>query len=148
MQASCFLVALFFVPFVAADVPADVKTELEKLQGTWRLVKETDDGKEMSAEDARKTKLTFDADGKWRVEFDGKVVGEGTLTLDPGKRPKTIDYTFTGGQDKGKVFKAIYELDGDSFKHCGVLTGPRPDEFTAKAGSGRSLTVFRRTDKP
>src|SRR5262245_41576468 len=122
----------------------DVAAELMRLQGTWNLVSEIDDGKEMPAEEAKKIKLIVDGAGKWKVEVEGKVVGEGTAVLDPGKKPKTIDYTFTGGAQKGEKFLAIYELEGVTFKHCGALTGARPTEFASRPGSGRSLTMFRR----
>ena len=124
-----------------------VKAELEKLAGVWSLVRELDDGKEMPAADAKKTKLFFYEGARWKVEFDGKIVGQGTLTLDPSKRPKTIDYTFIKGETPDMKFIAIYELQPDTFKHCGVVKGDRPMDFSAKAGSGRSLTVFQREKK-
>ena len=103
-----------------------------------------DDGKHNAAAEATKNKLTFDDAGNWKVEIDGKVVGEGTATIDPSKKPKTIDYTFTKGEGAGAKFFAIYELNGDSFRHCGVLKGTRPSEFSSRAGSGQILTTFRR----
>lgn len=136
------LMALLSVGLIAAGRPIqdDVSAEVKKLRGTWWLVEEIDDGKQMPAEEAKKNKLTFDIAGRWKVEIDGKVVGEGTARLDPTKEPKTIDYTFTSGAK----FLAIYELNGDLFRHCGVLKGARPTEFSSKAGSGQILTVFRR----
>lgn len=121
-----------------------VKMELQQLAGIWHIVKEIDDGKEMSAAEAKKIHVSFTADGTWKVELGGKIVGAGTMTLDPTKKPKTIDYLFTQGDDKGKTFRAIYELDGDSFKHCGAFKDERPGAFDAKAGSERSLTFFQR----
>lgn len=131
---SCVLVA------AGESSQGDVSEELKNLRGAWRLVEEIDDGKLMPAEEASKNKLSFDSAGRWKVEIDGKVVGEGTAVVDPAKKPKTIDYTFTSG---GK-FVAIYELDGDLFRHCGVLKGTRPTDFSSKPGSGQILTVFRR----
>lgn len=136
------LMALLSVVLVAAGRPTqdDVSAELKQLRGIWRIVDEIDDGKQMPAEEAKKNKLTFDIAGRWSVEIDGKIVGEGTARIDPTKKPKTIDYTFTSGAR----FVAIYELDGDLFRHCGVLKGTRPTEFSSKAGSGQTLTTFRR----
>jgi uncharacterized protein (TIGR03067 family) len=139
-------IALLSVVLVAAAKPTqdDVLAELKNLRGTWQLVEEIEDGKQMPAEEANKNKLTFDTTGRWKVEIDGKVVGEGTATIDPTRKPKTIDYTFTKGDGNGARFIAIYELDGDSFRHCGVLRGTRPSEFSSKPGSGQILTTFRR----
>ena len=134
------------VVLVAAGKPTqgDVSAELNELRGTWRLVEEFEDGKQMPAEEARKIKLTFDNEGRWKVELDGKIVGEGTAKIDPSRRPRTIDYTFTKGGGNGARFIAIYELDGDSYRHCGVLKGVRPSEFSSRPGSGQTLTLFRR----
>ena len=118
--------------------------ELKKLSGSWRLTGEVDDGRQMPQEEVRKNNiLTFDKTGSWKVEIDGKVVGQGTAKIDPTQSPKTIDYTFTG-EGAGGQFVAIYELGGNSFRHCGVLKGNRPSEFSSKPGSGQILTTFRR----
>lgn len=140
------LVAIVSFALVATVAPAqdDVSAELNKLSGTWRLVEEIDDGKHMPSEEAEKNRLTFDVAGRWKVEIDGKIVGEGTAKIDPTRNPKTIDYTFTQGENSGAGFVAIYELDGDLFRHCGVLKGTRPSEFSSKPGSGHILTTFRR----
>ena len=123
----------------------DVSAELKKLRGSWRLVAETDDGRNMPPEEVKKYNiLTFDIAGRWKVEIDGKVVGQGTARIDPTTTPKTIDYTFTLGESAGSGFAAIYELEGDSFRHCGVLQGARPSEFSSKPGSGQILTTFHR----
>ncbi|MEK6299594.1 MAG: TIGR03067 domain-containing protein [Acidobacteriota bacterium] len=145
-MAKWLMITFFSVVLVAAASPAqdDASAELKKLRGTWRLVDEIDDGTRTPAGEAKKDKLTFDIRGNWKVESDGKVVGEGTATFDPTKKPKTVDYTLTKGEAAGTRFIAIYELDGDLFKHCGVLKGTRPSKFSSEPGSGQILTVFRR----
>ena len=140
------LVVLSCLAFaVGYPAPDEASEEFNRLRGQWRLVSEIDDGKPMPADQVgKKNILTFDATGKWVVEIDGKVVGEGTARIDPARKPKTIDYTFSKGEVAGGRFEAIYELDGDSFRHCGVLKGARPSEFSSKPGSGQILTTFRR----
>ena len=146
---TCLLGVVLLAALLLAQTPAprEVQTELDKLKGTWSLVNEIEDGKELSPEEARRIKLIFESGGKWKVEVDGKMVGEGTTALNPSKRPKTLEYTFTGGEQKGARFLALYELDGDVFRHCGALKGERPTEFASKPGSGHSLTTFRRDKK-
>ena len=78
------------------------------------------------------------------MEVNGKTIGGGSFKIDPGKNPKTIDYTFAEGVEKGKTFAAIYELTGDSFRHCGVMNGARPTDFSAAAGSENYLVSFER----
>jgi uncharacterized protein (TIGR03067 family) len=146
MTKVLMIMAILSVALVAVGKPTqdNVSAELKKLSGTWRLVDEFDDGTQTPAGKAKKDKLTFDTTGKWKVESEGKVVGEGTCTIDPTRKPKTIDYTLTMGEAAGTRFIAIYELDGDLFRHCGVLKGNRPSEFSSKPGSEQILTTFRR----
>jgi uncharacterized protein (TIGR03067 family) len=143
MKTSILTILFLMIPL--SPGPASNRTQDQKeLQGTWKLVHELNDGKEMLAEEASKTRLIFDGAGRWKVEFGGKIVGEGTFSLNTASKPKTIDYTFTQGEEKGKTFIAIYKLEGDSFTHCGVLKGDRPTTFESKPGSARALSVFRR----
>ena len=140
------LTALLSIVLVVTGMPAqdEVSAELKKLAGTWRLIDEIDGGTRTPAGLAKKDMLTFDLTGAWKVESEGKIVGEGTATIDPTKKPKTIDYTITKGEAAGTKFLAIYELDGDVFRHCGILNGARPSKFLSEPGSGQILTVFRR----
>ena len=146
MTKTLIILGILSVVVVAAGKPAqdDVSAELKRLRGSWRLVDEIDDGRQMPQEEAQKNNiLTFEITGSWKVEIDGRVVGQGAAKVDPTRRPKTIDYTFTG-EHTGGQFVAIYELSGDSFRHCGVLQGNRPSEFSSKPSSGQILTTFRR----
>ena len=141
------LIALLSIALAAYPAQDNVSEELKKLGGTWKILEEIDDGKHLSGEQFSKNRLIFDGPGGWKVESDGKVISEGMATVDPGAKPKTIDYTFTKGEAAGSRFVAIYELDGDSFKHCGVMKGTRPAEFSSNPGSAQSLKIFRRDKK-
>jgi hypothetical protein len=44
------------------------------------------------------------------------------------------------------VAKGIYEVDGDTWKHCFSLT-ERPTEFGSKEGSGVYYIVLKRVKK-
>jgi uncharacterized protein (TIGR03067 family) len=111
---------LIFIVFCVAAlaVPAckDMlhMSKLKGLQGRWHLMKEVHQGRETSAEDIKNGFIIFDAENNWHVEANGKTIGGGSYTVDPDKNPKTIDYTFTDGEEKGQKFFAVYELDGDS----------------------------------
>jgi len=76
------------------------------------------------------------------------VINEGTVKLDPTKKPKAIDITFTAGERKGQMVLGIYEIEGDTFRVCVARPGDeRPAEFSAKAGSGRTLVAYQREKK-
>jgi len=75
----------------------------------------------------------------------GQMFLKAKITLDPSKKPKTIDYQMTDGFTKGKKQLGIYEVDGDTFKSCfGKPDAERPTDFTSKPGDGRTLSVWKR----
>ncbi len=138
-----------FIPLLALIAISACKdnlhmSELKSLQGRWHLVKEIHQGKETPAEEIKNGFIIFDADNNWHVEVDEKTVGGGIYIVDSDKTPKTIDYSFAIGEEKGQNFHAIYELSGSTFKHCGVMDGERPKDFSANADSKNYLVTFER----
>ena len=122
--------------------------ELQAFQGTWRLESKVEDGKKFSEEEIKDVIGTIDGSGKVLVRRGDKVIGAGTIKLDPTKTPKTIDVTFTEGKHKGITAPGIYEIEADAFRVCVALTGnERPGEFSANSGSGRTFVVYKREKK-
>ena len=77
--------------------------------------------------------------------MSGQVFFKAKITIDPSKKPKTIDYQMTEGFTKGKTQLGIYELDGDTFKACFAKPGAaRPTDFTSKPGEGLTLSTWKR----
>jgi uncharacterized protein (TIGR03067 family) len=75
----------------------------------------------------------------------GQTFMKAKITIDPSKKPRTIDYEMTDGFSKGEKQLGIYEVDGDTFKSCfGKPGAERPADFTSKPGDGRTLTVWKR----
>jgi uncharacterized protein (TIGR03067 family) len=146
MKHRLMLVVGIVFLLTAADAGEDVKKELAKFEGTWRIVSlETEQGK--IPEDALKEfRLKIEGDKFTAVENSGEV--HGTFKVDPTKKPKTIDITMKEGPMKDKTMLGIYELDGDTYKLCGDMQGKnRPTEFTVKPGSGYVLEVLKREKK-
>jgi uncharacterized protein (TIGR03067 family) len=82
------------------------------------------------------------------VMIAGRLFLKAKFTIEPTKKPKTIDYTMTGGPTKGKKQLGIYELAGDKVKFCFAAPGKaRPTDFSTKEGSGRTLSVWKRAKK-
>ena len=71
-----------------------------------------------------------------------------TFTLDESKTPKTMDEWLVKPEKRDKPYLGIYSLEGDTMTWCFSNPGEkRPTEFTGKAGSGWTLTVFKRAKK-
>jgi uncharacterized protein (TIGR03067 family) len=133
---------------VGADAPADVvKKDLGTLDGDWVMVSGERDGQAIPDEYLKKGKRVF-KDGEVTVTLGDMLLMTAKVSLDPGKKPKTIDYDVSDGFFKGRKQLGIYEIDGDTAKFC--FTNPdkeRPIDFTAKPGSGRTLSVWKREKK-
>src|SRR5262245_10325123 len=144
----CTSLALSVVALVGVSTAADdVKSDLEAIQGTWELSSFERDGKDVKLEDV--TKVTF-TDDKFVIKRGDAIVAAGTFKLDPSKKPKACETTYTEGPDKGKTFKGIYQIEGDTEKFCraGLPSDERPTEFKTKPNSGQVMSVYKRVQKP
>lgn len=117
----------------------------KKLQGIWAATKAERDGK--AADDVVGHRLSF-ADDRFQVRSrDGKLLHEGTFRVDAKAKPTAIDFEHTKGVLKGKAWKGIYALDGDTLTTCDNapnLDKGRPAAFEAKTGSGHVFITFER----
>ena len=117
----------------------------KQLQGTWEATGAERDGK--AADDVVGHRLTFTGNRFQIQSKDGKLLYAGTVRLDPGAKPAAVDFEHTEGGLKGKAWKGIYALDGDTLTTCDNapnLDKGRPAAFEAKSGSGYVLITFRR----
>jgi uncharacterized protein (TIGR03067 family) len=120
------------------------KKEMSRLEGEWSMVSGQANGLAMPQE-LVKTGKRVAKNAETTITIGGQILFKATFSIDPTKKPKTIDYTMTEGPTKGKTHLGIYELDGDTVKFCFAAPGEdRPTEFTAKEGSQRTLSVWKR----
>jgi uncharacterized protein (TIGR03067 family) len=143
-----YLLAALAVGLIGADNKEDaVKKEMKKQEGDWVLVSSFSDGKKLPAEVVKAMRRTIKGN-KFTVTRMGETVASGTFTVDPTKKPKTIDVKRATGPDKDKPMLGIYELDGDNYKVCFAPPGKeRPTKFFSKAGTGHVLSVWKRANK-
>jgi uncharacterized protein (TIGR03067 family) len=122
--------------------------ELKKVQGTWQLVASETDGKKMPEHQVKKIRVTIAGD-RHTVTFDGKpVAAKVKFTLDPTTTPKSSEDSLEQEPHNGKKIRGIYLLEGDKLTSCvAAIDAPRPTDFTAKPGSGRSLRRFQRVSQ-
>ena len=142
---------LFVIPSLTAagdDKDKAVKEDRKQYEGTWQVVSLEVDGNKSAEDDTKKITVVNEADGKWAIEVEGKVVARGTREIDPTKKPKTVDLTVTEGDGKGQKALGIYEFKDDTRKVCLAPAGKeRPTEFTSAAGSGHILALLKRVKK-
>ena len=127
----------------AADNEA-VKNDMAQLQGEWSMMSGIADGQPMPEEMLKHMKRICKGD-ETTVTTAGQIFLKAKVTIDPSKKPKTIDYQMTEGPTKGKKQLGIYEVDGDTLKSCFAKPdAERPTDFTSKPGEGRTLSVWKR----
>lgn len=143
-----FVPVMAMLVFVGATGAEDAVTkEMALLEGEWSMVSGEANGLSMPRETVRSCKRVA-KDGETTVTVSGQVYLKAKFGIDPTKKPKAIDYTMTDGPTKGKRHLGIYELNEDTVKFCFAAPGKdRPTDFTAKEGSQRTLSVWKRAKK-
>ena len=138
--------------FALADDDAKkdaIKQDMKKLEGSWKMVSMEMNGKKATDEEikgAADLRLVFKGN-TGSIRNKDNVLSEGTITIDPTKKPKTLDLKVTKGRNSGKTSLAIYELDGDTLKACWTLFAvdrKRAKDFATKADSGLMLVTYKR----
>jgi uncharacterized protein (TIGR03067 family) len=143
------ITAVFVVVVLGGSISAqdDTKKEMAKLEGEWSMVSGNASGQSLP-EEAVKSGKRVCKDGETTITISGRVYFKAKVTIDSTKKLKAIDYEMTEGPTKGKTHLGIYELDGDTVKFCFAAPGKdRPTDFTAKEGSERTLSVWKKDKK-
>jgi uncharacterized protein (TIGR03067 family) len=131
---------------LSAEAPkADaVKQELKKLQGTWVIVDNTQEGKQTPELLRERKRYTIKGD-RYAVSFKGaeRPLLEFRIRVDPTKKPKPID--LIGLKTDQVIGAGLYELDGDTLKIClPVGTRDRPKAIKSAPGSKSGIIVYKR----
>jgi len=148
MKPRLFLIATLGA-LAAADAPKDDASakDLKKLQGDWAAVSMVVDGEKIPDDEAQALFRTI-KDNEYTVFRFNKAIGKGKFKLDATKKASTIDVFPANAAPNAKPILGIYELDDNTFKFCYARPGKdRPTDFSAKQGSGHTLTVWEREKK-
>ena len=141
MTRQLLMVLVVSCPCALAEPP---KKDHDLLQGRWVMAALEVNGKLVPEERLRDAFLEIKGD-KYITTTKNRSI-ETRFTLDPSKKPKTIDMVFTDGEKKGKVHKGIYELTGDTLKICRGLEAnqERPTELATWPGTNVFLVTWKR----
>jgi len=131
------------------DKKTDVDAaELKKFAGKWSVTAQEHGGKKAPAKQLASLALTIDGAGCTLKDGDEVREESEVVALDPKAKPAAIDLKITGGDDKGKVVKAIYKFDGDKLTLCLAEPGKdRPKGFAGQSGTGHTLLELARKKK-
>jgi uncharacterized protein (TIGR03067 family) len=141
------LVLACLVAPVAAPAPGlkddkgdKLKAELKKLEGDWVIESWTQIGQQIPMQ----ATWSFKGD-KYTLE-QGTNTEEGSIKLDPDKKPAVLDLDITGGSCAGKQQPGIYKFDGDTLICCFAWPGTtdRPTEFESTPGNRWILITLKR----
>jgi uncharacterized protein (TIGR03067 family) len=147
MKARGLIILAVALLLAADDADDQVKKELARFEGAWKWVSIEMEKMKLEADALEHPRLKLMGD-KFTVTEENNGTFGGTFKVDPSKKPKTIDVTFTDGPEKGKTSLGIYELEGDTYKVCVDPEGKsRPTEFAVKPGSGYVLQILKREKK-
>jgi uncharacterized protein (TIGR03067 family) len=130
--------------FSKASHTAEHRAAAKELQGKWITIAYHGNGKYTRVQPGREVPYTFEGNKQITVNpFNPRQEIE--YRLDPTKTPKWIDQRYTGGTIGPWIAKGIYKLEGDRLTICyGGPNVARPDNFTTRAGDGRSMRVLKR----
>jgi uncharacterized protein (TIGR03067 family) len=118
-------------------------TDLERLQGSWRIASLEVDGRAIPAAGSIVVK------GRRFTATDLESVYEGEMVLHPSATPRRLDLKFDAGPEKGNTNLGIYEIKGDTWRLCLATRGDaRPPGFATKPGSGYALETLIRGEGP
>jgi uncharacterized protein (TIGR03067 family) len=132
------------ISVASAEDHEATKKDLAPLQGEWSMVSGMADGFPIPAEMLPNSKRVCKGD-ELTATVGGQLVMKAKITVDPSKKPKTIDYEVIEGPTKGQKHLGIYEVDGDTLQSCfGAPGAERPADFTSKPGDKRTTTVWKR----
>jgi len=122
-------------------------TDLDRLQGSWKITSLESDGRRASA--GLLTDARIIIKGNTFTSLGMGAPYTGTMTLRRSGALKTFDLLFTSGHAQGTKNVGIYKLAGDTWTICLSTQSPtRPKRFATRAGSGLALETLTREINP
>lgn len=116
----------------------------KRMQGVWTMVENVVNGFPASETETQTWLLVVEDD-----EYNpgsGETSIEYRFTLDATLTPRSIDLSPLRDGERGKRYRGIYSIVGDTFTVCRPLDAndDRPAGFSARVGSNLSRVVWKR----
>lgn len=135
----------------AAAGTDDAKQDLDKMQGTWKVIVAERDAAKLPEKVLQAMQVVIKDDsltiiGDKNAKYPTPAAG--TLKLTPTSKPKSFDITTSLTGVESKVAHGIYELTDNTLRMCWTRKGgERPSEFATKPNSNGVLFVLKRDKK-
>jgi uncharacterized protein (TIGR03067 family) len=143
MKTLSCTVLLYLCGFVCLHTDEKVN-DLDRMQGTWRVVSLTEKGKAVSKEDADTIEIVIDKD-TFTASEKGVVGAKYQIKLDMTKTPKQVDFKHLIGESKGGVEPGIYRFEKDQIRM--ILDEDRkgrPTVFEGKETASYSVILLEK----
>jgi len=141
---SILCVVLAFNSLAARQDDA-AKKDLKALQGDWIMAALEVNGVDVPANKLEGTVLAI-KDNRYVVKVKDKLVTTAILELNPKTDPKQLDMTPQDGDKKDKLMRAIYKIEGDTFKMARGLNPEqeRPTQFATWPDTNYFVVTWKR----
>ena len=117
---------------------------LQQLQGEWTATRLIRDGGEFPPM-MLKTGRRSASGNEVAISFGGQLIIRARIRLDESAQPVHVDYFNLHGPARGLIQHGIMSWDGKVARFCMASPGaPRPADFTAIPGDGRTLSLWKR----
>jgi uncharacterized protein (TIGR03067 family) len=135
---------------LAADEDKEkaIRADRALMAGEWRVVSIEANGNTNADPVVARVTVVNGLDGKWSMLANGKIIAEGTSTIDPTSSPKTIELKSSRGSvenARGTHYRGIYEVHETTRRICFVPADkPVPESFAGGRETGQILVTFER----
>jgi uncharacterized protein (TIGR03067 family) len=124
-----------------------VKQEMLKLVGTWRVVENITAGDALDDDELKDYPIVTIkmVDKGLEYTWEGSGASGKIVRVDPGSKPKEIDFVLTDADGKDVREFGIYEVAGDTYRDCIAPGGKvRPKTFESTEANGFALMKYKR----
>jgi uncharacterized protein (TIGR03067 family) len=127
------------------EPPSSAKAEAARIAGTYDVVHFERDTRPMAANELKTMLVVLTKEGGGSFRYGNDTFGS-NLKIDPAKKPREVDSTYTNGSWKGQTIKGIYKVEKDGgVTFCYAEPGmARPTKFETAVNSRLTLYTLKR----